>query len=72
MTLALALTSLIAAVLIAWHFDQDMTAARARAAQGSVLLATRCGAIEYQEAGSGVPLLVVHGSGCGHDQGMAF
>ena len=72
MTLALALTSLIAAVLIAWHFDQDMTAARARAAQGSVLLATRCGAIEYQEAGSGVPLLVVHGSGGGHDQGMAF
>jgi len=37
-----------------------------------VLLETRCGPIEYQEAGQGVPLLVVHGSGGGHDQGMAF
>ena len=33
---------------------------------------TRCGAIEYQEAGTGVPLLMIHGSGGGHDQGMAF
>ena len=33
---------------------------------------TRCGQIEYQEAGTGVPLLMVHGSGGGHDQGMAF
>jgi len=28
--------------------------------------------IEYQEAGSGVPLLAVHGSGGGHDEGMGF
>ena len=41
-------------------------------ARGSVLLPTRCGPIEYQEAGTGVPLLAVHGSGGGHDQGMAF
>jgi 2-hydroxy-6-oxonona-2,4-dienedioate hydrolase len=38
----------------------------------SVLVGTRCGPIEYQEAGAGVPLLTVHGSGGGHDQGMAF
>ena len=68
MALALAGTSL----LIAWRFDSDMQRARARAAQGSVLLQTRCGPIEYQEAGAGVPLLAVHGSGGGHDQGMAF
>jgi len=49
-----------------------MQRARAHAAQGSVLLATPCGPIEYQEAGTGVPLLAVHGSGGGHDQGMAF
>ena len=60
------------ALLIAWRFDGDMQRARARAAQGSVLLQTRCGPIEYQEAGAGVPLLAVHGSGGGHDQGMAF
>ena len=68
--LALALVS--AALLIGWRFDIDMQRARARAAQGSVLLQTRCGPIEYQEAGTGVPLLAVHGSGGGHDQGMAF
>jgi 2-hydroxy-6-oxonona-2,4-dienedioate hydrolase len=62
----------IAALLIWWRFNQDIKLASARAAQGSVLAATRCGPIEYQECGSGVPLLMVHGSGGGHDQGMAF
>ena len=37
-----------------------------------MLMQTRCGPIEYQEAGAGVPMLAVHGSGGGHDQGMAF
>ena len=68
--LALALVG--AALLSAWRFDRDMQRARAHAAQGSVMLQTRCGPIEYQEAGTGVPLLAVHGSGGGHDQGMAF
>lgn len=36
------------------------------------MISTPCGVIEYQEAGSGVPLLAVHGSGGGYDQGMAF
>ena len=69
-TLVLIMVS--AALLVKWRFDNDMQRARAHAAQGSVLLATRCGPIEYQEAGNGVPLLSVHGSGGGHDQGMAF
>ena len=68
----IALTLISAALLIGWRFDRDMRRARAHAAQGSVLLQTRCGPIEYQEAGAGVPLLAVHGSGGGHDQGMAF
>jgi len=62
----------LAAAWTAWRFDRDITAARTRAAQGGVLMDTRCGVIEYQEAGAGVPLLAVHGSGGGHDQGMAF
>jgi pimeloyl-ACP methyl ester carboxylesterase len=33
---------------------------------------TRCGPIEVQEAGEGPPVLMIHGSGGGHDQGMAF
>jgi pimeloyl-ACP methyl ester carboxylesterase len=61
-----------AVVLIGWRFNRDLALSTARAAQGGVLLTTRCGPIEYQEAGTGVPLLVVHGSGGGHDQGMAF
>jgi 2-hydroxy-6-oxonona-2,4-dienedioate hydrolase len=71
--LTLAALALVgAALLIGWRFDRDIRRARTHAAQGSVLLQTRCGPIEYQEAGAGVPLLAVHGSGGGHDQGMAF
>ncbi len=62
----------IAAVVIWWRFDTDIKQARDRVAHGSVLIATGCGPIEYQEAGQGVPLLAVHGSGGGYDQGMAF
>lgn len=62
----------IAALLTWWRFDSDIKQARARVAHGSVLIATRCGPIEYQEAGTGAPLLAVHGSGGGYDQGMAF
>ncbi len=70
--LVLALLLVGAALLIGWRFGSDMQRARVRAVQGSVLLQTRCGPIEYQEAGTGVALLAVHGSGGGHDQGMAF
>jgi pimeloyl-ACP methyl ester carboxylesterase len=62
----------IAALLIWWRFDSDIKLARDRVANGGTLIATRCGPIEYQEAGTGVPLLAVHGSGGGFDQGMAF
>ena len=65
--LSLKLLAALAAVLVSvtvfvkWQFDTDMQRARAHAARGSVLLPTRCGPIEYQEAGTGVPLLAVHG-----------
>ena len=45
---AVALTLVGAAGLVRWRFEGDMR--RARAAQGSLLVATRCGLIEYQEA----------------------
>ena len=66
------LVLVVAVVPTGWRFNRDMSLAQERAARGGVLLPTRCGPIEYQEAGQGVPLLVVHGSGGGHDQGMAF
>jgi 2-hydroxy-6-oxonona-2,4-dienedioate hydrolase len=68
----LALAVLIASLLIWRQFQHGIGAARARAAQHSELLPTRCGPIEVQQAGQGVPLLMVHGSGGGHDQGMLF
>jgi 2-hydroxy-6-oxonona-2,4-dienedioate hydrolase len=60
------------AALIWWRFISDIAAAQARIANGSTVIDTPCGPIEYQEAGSGLPLLSVHGSGGGYDQGMAF
>ena len=62
----------VVVLLIVMRFRTDMERAQAHAAVGSELLQTRCGPIEFQQAGTGVPLLVVHGSGGGHDQGMAF
>jgi pimeloyl-ACP methyl ester carboxylesterase len=67
-----ALAVLIAALVIRARFERDLTIAAERAAQGSTLADTRCGRIEVQQAGTGIPLLVIHGSGGGHDQGMAW
>ena len=61
-----------AALAVWWRFKTDMREARARSSLGSIVVETRCGRIEYQEAGTGIPLLSVHGSGGGFDQGMAF
>jgi 2-hydroxy-6-oxonona-2,4-dienedioate hydrolase len=58
--------------MIWWRFQSDIEAAHARVSHGSVLIETACGPIEYQDAGTGIPLLSVHGSGGGFDQGMAF
>jgi pimeloyl-ACP methyl ester carboxylesterase len=66
-------TALVVACLwVAARFDADIKAASAKAAIGGVMIDTRCGPIEYQESGTGIPLLMVHGSGGGHDQGIAF
>ena len=69
---AIGLAFAIIALVVWWRFDSDIQRARARVAHGSFLVATRCGPIEYQEAGTGVRLLAIHGSGGGFDQGMAF
>jgi pimeloyl-ACP methyl ester carboxylesterase len=67
-----ALALLIAAFAIRTRFQRDLALAAERSRQGSALAATRCGPIEYQLAGEGIPLLMIHGSGGGHDQGMAW
>lgn len=67
-----ALGLLVAALWTGWRFRQDIERASAMAATGSEVLDTRCGPIEVQQAGQGTPLLMIHGSGGGHDQGMAW
>ncbi len=62
----------VAALMIRSRFERDLSVAAERAAQGSVVMTTRCGPIEVQQAGEGIPLLMIHGSGGGHDQGMAW
>jgi pimeloyl-ACP methyl ester carboxylesterase len=51
-------------------FRSDMRAARVRLAAQSRLVETTCGPVEVAESGSGPPVLVVHGTAGGFDQGM--
>jgi pimeloyl-ACP methyl ester carboxylesterase len=46
--------------------------ADARIGTGSTTIPTRFGTLEYAEAGSGEPLLMIHGTGGGFDQGLGF
>ena len=62
----------VVALQVRSRFVRDLETASARAAQGGTVLRTRCGPIEVQQAGSGTPVLMIHGSGGGHDQGMAW
>lgn len=71
LTVALAII-LLAALVIRTLFKRDIALAAERAAEGSEVIATRCGSIEVQQLGTGIPLLMIHGSGGGHDQGMAW
>jgi 2-hydroxy-6-oxonona-2,4-dienedioate hydrolase len=70
--LVIAAGLLVGGWVIRSRFESDLARAIEYAARGSTVIATRCGPIEYEEAGQGQPLLMIHGSGGGHDQGMAF
>jgi pimeloyl-ACP methyl ester carboxylesterase len=62
----------VGTLVVVWQFRTDIAAARNRIATGSTVMQAPCGAIEYADTGTGMPLLAVHGSGGGYDQGMAF
>jgi len=70
--LLMVLVAVVASVWVRTRFEGDLALAAARATEGSEMVNTACGPIEVQQAGTGSPLLVVHGSGGGHDQGMAW
>jgi pimeloyl-ACP methyl ester carboxylesterase len=52
-------------------FAADLQRARARLVNRSAVASSRFGTIEYAVAGSGRPVLMIHGSGGGFDQGLA-
>jgi pimeloyl-ACP methyl ester carboxylesterase len=70
----LGIAALAATGAIATHraFASDMARARARLRGRSTLVSTRFGALEYATAGAGPPILVVHGTGGGFDQGLTI
>lgn len=49
---------------------RDIARLRSRLAAESILIDTRHGPVEVAVRGSGPPLLVLHGAGGGHDQGL--
>ena len=65
--------SLAATGILAYlRYRRDMKDAKARVSSGSILANTAFGPIEYAEAGTGPPVLAVHGAGGGFDQGLEF
>src|SRR5678816_124370 len=52
-------------------YRRDLAAARERALSGSRFQETGCGPIEYGTFGEGSPILVLHGTSGGWDQGIA-
>jgi 2-hydroxy-6-oxonona-2,4-dienedioate hydrolase len=67
------LALLAAAAPVYSSYRAELRRARERlVAAGSSLAQTRCGPIEYAVAGTGPPVLFIHGAGGGFDQGLAF
>jgi len=73
LSLGLATSAVITGGGLVWSSHAAaINAARERVASGSMLVETRHGVMEYAVAGEGTPLLMIHGTGGGFDQGLAF
>lgn len=53
-------------------FTREMDMARARVSEGSAVIQTSFGAMEFALAGHGPPVVSIHGTGGGFDQGLAI
>lgn len=66
------LTVIAVCATVAFAFRRDMAEARAPTLGRSQVVESPWGPIEYADVGSGPPVLMIHGSGGGFDQGLAF
>lgn len=57
---------------VAVAFRRDLARAKARVHGGSEIFTSRFGSMEYAVAGNGPPVLMIHGTGGGFDQGLDF
>jgi pimeloyl-ACP methyl ester carboxylesterase len=65
------IAGLLAAAAILWLiFRHDMSELDARVVGRSQMIDTSFGALEYAVTGEGLPVLAIHGSGGGFDQGL--
>jgi pimeloyl-ACP methyl ester carboxylesterase len=60
-----------AGILVSVNYRKDIHAANQRVASGKKMINTGCGPIEYATLGEGSPVLVLHGTSGGWDQGIA-
>jgi len=64
--------TLMAGAYATGAYRAAMAATEARLALRSSVIGTRAGAVEYAIAGRGPPLMMIHGTGGGFDQGLLF
>ncbi len=69
--IAAALTAVSSGAVVR-NYTRALAQARARVATGSLITNSRFGPLEYAVAGTGRPVLMIHGTGGGFDQGLAF
>ena len=65
-------TLIVGASVLYFLYVQDIAKARALVAGQSQTIETRFGKLEYAETGKGEPVLSIHGSGGGFDQGLGM
>jgi 2-hydroxy-6-oxonona-2,4-dienedioate hydrolase len=70
--IVVSVAAVVVVATVALAFQRDMEAARAATLGRSQVVDSPWGPIEYADVGSGPPVLMIHGSGGGFDQGLAF
>ncbi len=70
MLIGMVLVLLVLLISVLAQYQKEMSRAYQRVADGSQVLVTENGEIEYGIDGEGSPVLLIHGAGGGYDQGL--